>query len=216
MGSNWIYCIVLLAGVRGLAAITSCPELHGVQVYPHATSCDQFYLCINGSLTLEDCPNGLLFDGLGEVTHFCRYNWQVECGDRKDIAPPISTEFCPWLYGIFPITSTCNTQFHKCAEGEAFVNDCEPGLAYDERIHACNWPDLLDCDSEAVVGFSCPKKPTGLSARFFPNPRYPSSDCTRYITCVDNHKPRLISCGHGMGFDPETLACNDLKHLSGC
>uniref|UniRef100_A0A4D5RAD2 Peritrophin-1 n=1 Tax=Scolopendra viridis TaxID=118503 RepID=A0A4D5RAD2_SCOVI len=209
-------CIAIAVGVQNGAAITSCPELEGVQVYPDAVACDKFFLCINGTLTFETCPNGLLFDGLGEVTHYCRYEWQVDCGDRKERALPISTEFCPWLYGIFPITPTCNTQFYKCAEGEAFITDCEPGLAYDDRIHACNWPDLLDCNSEQVVGFSCPKKPKGLPARFYPHPRYPHTDCTRYITCVNNVHPRLISCGHGMGFNPDTLGCEELKHLPGC
>uniref|UniRef100_T1J190 Chitin-binding type-2 domain-containing protein n=1 Tax=Strigamia maritima TaxID=126957 RepID=T1J190_STRMM len=217
LGSQWVreneICIV-----HSTIAVNACPELEGIQVYPHATSCDQFFLCVNGSLTLETCPNGLLFDGLGAVAHFCTYNWQVDCGDRKDFAPPVRTEFCPWLYGIFPITSSCNTQFHKCAEGEAYVTDCEPGLAYDDRTHSCNWPDLLDdCDGTAVTGFQCPSKPTGLSARFYPHPRYPhpalaqqtdvcqsksntayhETHCDKYYACVDGIT-ELIDCPNGL------------------
>ena len=32
------------------------------QVYPNPDSCHQFYKCANGTLTLETCGNGLLFN----------------------------------------------------------------------------------------------------------------------------------------------------------
>lgn len=31
----------------------------------------------------------------------------------------------------------------KCADGYPNILDCEPGLAYDDRIRKCNWPDEL-------------------------------------------------------------------------
>ncbi len=34
----------------------------GLQVYPHPDSCNHYYKCTNGSLTLETCGNGLLFN----------------------------------------------------------------------------------------------------------------------------------------------------------
>ena len=34
----------------------------GLQVYPHPDSCNHFYKCANGTLTLETCGNGLLFN----------------------------------------------------------------------------------------------------------------------------------------------------------
>jgi hypothetical protein len=34
----------------------------GLQVYPHPDSCNHYYKCANGSLTLETCGNGLLFN----------------------------------------------------------------------------------------------------------------------------------------------------------
>lgn len=53
------------------------------QAYAHPDNCDQFFLCTNGTLTLETCENGLLFDGKGAVHNHCNYNWAVECGTRK-------------------------------------------------------------------------------------------------------------------------------------
>lgn len=53
------------------------------QAYAHPDNCDQFFLCTNGTLTLETCENGLLFDGKGAVHNHCNYNWAVDCGPRK-------------------------------------------------------------------------------------------------------------------------------------
>jgi len=201
----------------GDAPFLHCPERWGVQVYPHPTHCDHFYRCENGTLTHETCANGLLFDGKGSVHNHCNYYWAVECGERKLKADPISTEYCPYLWGIFAISPQCHTTYLKCEEGVPHETGCEPGLVYDDRSHTCNWPDLLEnCNSEAVVNFQCPGHVTGLSARFIPFPRfaYPH-DCTRYVVCVNN-KPRLTGCGDGSGFNQETLTCDDLKHLPGC
>lgn len=62
---------------------SQCPEQHGEQTYVHPDYCDQFYLCTNGTLTLEQCGNGLLYDGKGAAYHHCNYHWAVDCGNRK-------------------------------------------------------------------------------------------------------------------------------------
>ena len=62
--------------------ISSCPEPYGLQTYAHPKNCDQFYKCANGTLTLETCENGLLFDGAGSVHNFCNYHWATNCGER--------------------------------------------------------------------------------------------------------------------------------------
>lgn len=54
-----------------------------IQAYAHPDFCDQFFLCVNGTITLETCENGLLFDGKGAVHNHCNYIWAVECGARK-------------------------------------------------------------------------------------------------------------------------------------
>ncbi|XP_013098826.1 protein obstructor-E [Stomoxys calcitrans] len=188
-----------------------CPEKHGVQAYAHTENCDQFFLCTNGTITLETCENGLLFDGKGAVHNHCNYNWAVDCKGRQWDPTPVSTPGCEYQFGIYPVSKECSTTYIKCAFGEPIEQECDAGLAYDERIHGCNWPDqLLDkCNPEAVVGFKCPTKVDGPAARFWPFPRFPvSGDCRRLITCVEGH-PRLITCGEDKVFDESTLTCED-------
>ncbi|KAK8722058.1 hypothetical protein OTU49_012457 [Cherax quadricarinatus] len=197
--------------------LSSCPEQYGLQLYPHPASCNQFYKCANGTLSLETCENGLLFDGTGAVHNHCNYHWSVKCGDRKAELTPSGRGICEYDFGLFS-AGPCETYFVKCAYGEPIDEPCTPGLAYDENIHGCNWPDLLEyCDPEKVVGFSCPayvdsKDP---AAKFLPYPRYPSGDCGRYVVCVDG-KPRLVGCGDYTVFSDESLTCEDPEYVPKC
>lgn len=65
-------------------------------------------------------------------------------------ATPISSPGCEYAFGIYPDSAECSTTYLKCAYGEPSQHHCDDGLAYDERIHGCNWPDqLLDiCNPE--------------------------------------------------------------------
>lgn len=91
MQITWIFLndsllINFICVVQGGAFVQdapACPEQHGVQAYAHPESCNLFFLCTNGTLTVEQCENGLLFDGKGAVYHHCNYHWAVQCGERK-------------------------------------------------------------------------------------------------------------------------------------
>lgn len=59
------------------------------------------------------------------------------------LATPLSTPGCEYQFGIYPDSGECSTSYLKCAEGIPHQQSCDAGLAYDERIHGCNWPDQL-------------------------------------------------------------------------
>nr|CAD7420568.1 unnamed protein product [Timema poppensis] len=140
---------------------------------------------------------------------------------------PVSSPGCLYQFGIYPESASCSTNYLKCEYGVAHQTPCEPGLAYDDKTHSCNWPDLLldTCNPEgmsqyceehcvrvaAILGFKCPTKvPSNtVAAKFWPFPRFAiPGDCGRLITCVNNF-PRLISCGDDKVFDEESLTCED-------
>merc|ERR1711970_904882 len=176
--------------------ITACAEPYGEQAYHHPTNCDQFYKCTNGTLTLETCENGLLFDGTGGVHNFCNYNWRANCEGRVHEQVPIAR-------------GPCEQYYTKCEYGEPIDEPCTPGLAYDGENRVCNWPDLIEyCVPEEVVGFRCPSQlnPSDLASRFL-NPRFAvPGDISRYYFCV-NGQPRLGHCGDLTAFDESVLAC---------
>lgn len=196
---------------------SGCPEQHGVQTYPHPEACDHYYLCVNGTLSLEQCGNGLLYDGKGAVHEHCNYHWAVDCGHRKADLVPVSSDGCEFQFGIYPASSSCSTNYVKCAHGVPHLEPCDVGLAYDERIHGCNWPDQLleKCNPEGVIGFKCPTEvdPHSTQAKFWPYPRFPVPGAPdRLITCVDGH-PRINTCGDGKLFDESSLTCLDDEEL---
>ncbi|XP_050692011.1 protein obstructor-E-like [Eriocheir sinensis] len=208
--------LLALATAQGFG-YNECPEKEGVQTYPHPNDCNSFYLCVNGTLTEEYCENGLLFDGKGAVHNYCNYYWAVDCGERKAEVIPLARGACEYSFGLFS-QGPCETYFTKCVYGEPIDEPCTPGLAYDERIHGCNWPDLLEyCNPEEVVGFKCPayvdsKDP---AAKFLPHPRYATQDCGRYIVCVEG-LPRLVGCGDYTVFSPDTLTCEEPEYVPKC
>lgn len=56
-----------------------------------------------------------------------------------DTDPPIGTEHCEWLYGIFGHETSC-TRYWTCWNGTATEQFCIGGLLYNEETHACDWP----------------------------------------------------------------------------
>ncbi|XP_067626455.1 protein obstructor-E [Eurosta solidaginis] len=213
-----VLVVIAQEGSCGPIQSAECPEKVGEQAYAHTERCDQFFLCTNGTLTLETCENGLLFDGKGAAHNHCNYNWAVDCKGRQFDPTPISSPGCEYQFGIYPVAKECSTTYIKCAYGEPIEQECDAGLAYDERTHGCNWPDQLlhICNPEAVVGFKCPTKVDSNSpaARFWPFPRFPvPGDCHRLITCVEGF-PRLITCGEGKVFDEHTLTCEEPEYAS--
>jgi len=197
--------------------IEYCEEDYGLQLYPDPSSCHNFYKCANGTLTYEACENGLLFDGRGAVHNHCNYHWAVNCEGRPFELEPLNHGICEYSFGIYS-NGPCETYYTKCVYGEQLAEPCTPGLAYDDRTHSCNWPDLLEyCNPEEVVGFKCPEYVDSKdpAAKFLPFPRYPSNDCSKYIVCVEG-QPRLVGCGDYTVFNSNTLGCEDPEYVPSC
>ena len=56
--------------------------------------------------------------------------------------PAQPTGQCPHQYGLFlaGAPDQCG-QYVNCVAGEASINNCPEGLAFDEATARCNWPD---------------------------------------------------------------------------
>jgi len=217
----WVFRLVIASSFIVAAfgqqypGVPPCPDTYGLETNPNPEYCNQFYKCENGTLTLETCENGLLYDGKGNVHNHCNYNWAVDCEKRINDVAPISSPGCEWLYGVYPkAPGVCENTYIKCADGVPHETPCDPGLAYDEINHSCNWPDLLlenNCNPEQIVGFQCPDKvePGTLAYTFWPYPRFViPGECGRLITCVNGY-PRLVTCEEGAVVNEDSLTCQD-------
>ncbi|XP_054272473.1 protein obstructor-E-like isoform X2 [Macrosteles quadrilineatus] len=194
-----------------------CPDDYGF--YPHPVSCDKYWKCDNGVAELKTCGNGLAFDDTDPkyLKENCDYLHNVDCGDRSQLEPPISTPNCPRLYGIFPDEVKCDT-FWNCWNGEASRYQCSPGLAYDREARVCMWADQVpECKVEEVAdGFSC--STFGISAGSFTRHAHPD-DCRKYYICMDG-TAREYGCPIGtvfkIGDADGTGNCEDPEDVPGC
>ena len=93
-------------------------------MYPDLSTCHAFYKCANGTLTYEQCQNGLLFDPakVGGVHNHCGYNWAVDCGKRVYDDTPISSPGCLYQFGIYPVGEGCQTTFFKVSFSAKLCN----------------------------------------------------------------------------------------------
>lgn len=178
-----------------------CPdEFEGY--YPHLYSCDKYWKCIEGRETLETCGNGLAFDDLDPTftTENCDYIYNVNCGNRTELEPPITAPNCPRLYGTFPDDTDC-TAFFNCRNGIANRYNCAPGLAFDPSDRVCKWADqveacekMMDEEEKASV-FTCPKSQVRGIYSKHPHPE----DCRQYFVCISG-SAREYGCPLGSVF----------------
>merc|ERR1712110_129573 len=168
---------------------------------PHEKYCDHFYQ-LNGCSGSDDqailraCPNGLTYTGNGRsgLIGVCDYPHRAECVSSERHNPPISTEHCDWLYGIFGHETSC-TRYWTCWNGTATEQFCIGGLLYNEDTHACDWP-------QNVAG--CQKHPL---CKDDANGNVPlGKSCNRYWACQGGY-PRLQRCPAMLVFDKQRKRC---------
>lgn len=191
----------------------NCPDDFGF--YPHVKSCDKYWGCDNGTATLKTCGNGLVFDDSDTKRENCAYPFSVDCGERSDLEPPISTPHCPRLYGIFADPTNCRI-FYSCWNGEASRYECPPGLAYDDDQRVCVWADHVErCDqSEVSDGFVCPDPTETDQPGHYTRHAHPT-DCRKFYVCIEG-VARPYGCSLGTVFNVDTLQCDDPENVPGC
>ncbi|XP_076065887.1 protein obstructor-E-like [Oratosquilla oratoria] len=160
------------------------------------TYCDMFWECVGGTPQQYHCPNGLAFVGRNRgIADGCDYPWRGSyCINKQMSNPPLSTEHCDWLYGIFGHETSC-TRYWTCWNGTATEQFCIGGLLYNEDSHGCDWPSQ-------VAG--CQKHPLCKDA---PDAKVPlGKSCERYWSCQGGY-PRLQRCAATLVFDKVSRRC---------
>merc|ERR1711874_321783 len=224
MDSKFVFILGVVSSVSGqLVDDFSCPD-EFVGFYPHLISCDKYWHCQEGIAELKTCGNGLGFLDTDDTFTLeqCAELHLVECGERTEIEPPISTRHCPRLYGTYADEEDCGI-FWVCQDGKANSYECPPGLAYDKQTRGCRWADqVAECSSPVITvdeegsEFQCPRQ---TRAGIFTKHAHPA-DCRQYFLCIAG-TPREYGCpegtvfstGSGTGIDGE---CTDPEEVPEC
>lgn len=108
----------------------NCPAV-GVHWIPHPDSCAHFFICYNGSGTLQRCPTNQYWN---VITEECDVAANVIC----DIECPETG--LAWI----PHPQSCHHYF-LCFDGDSDLRTCAPGLNFDPITNTCNFEDLVEC-----------------------------------------------------------------------
>ena len=128
--------------------------------------------------------------------------------------PQQSNGDCPHQYGIYRTATgpdQCGT-YINCVGGQASVHQCPEGLAFNSATARCDWPDEVpDCDASQYLRFQCPGVRVDADLG---HPRYSDpSDCRKFYVCIENTKPRALSCGVGTVFNPDLGVCDEPQNV---
>jgi hypothetical protein len=128
--------------------------------------------------------------------------------------PPQSSGDCPRQYGVYRMAAgpdQCGT-YVNCVGGQATIQECPEGLAFNSATIQCDWPDQVeDCDASRFLRFQCPGVRVDAELG---HPRYSDpSDCRKFFVCIDNTKPRAHSCSVGSVFNPQIGVCDEPQNV---
>ena len=116
----------------------TCPDEYK-GFFPHLVSCDKYWACDDGVAELRTCGNGLAFLDTDEVRTYlfhhdyhhchhhlqeykleqCEEDWRVDCGERTELEPAITSPHCPKAWGTYADEEDECGIFWKCQDGKA-------------------------------------------------------------------------------------------------
>lgn len=103
---------------------------------PSSQSCSAYILCYEGQATLNNCPDGYLFEA---VRQFCDYASNVDCTACGS-------------FGLQKLSDPRNCQnYYKCSSGERSLFGCPAGTHFDKTTGDCNLIHLVDCGSRTTT-----------------------------------------------------------------
>ncbi|XP_013407410.1 probable chitinase 10 [Lingula anatina] len=108
------------------------------RVLPDNSNCGGYrVICPEGVVVNFDCPGDLKFRAGKKI---CDLPQNVDCGRRLDHG-----KLCQKPSGNFPEPGDCST-FLSC-DGYMIQRGrlCPPGLLFNPKAGACDWPDKVDC-----------------------------------------------------------------------
>jgi len=98
----------------------------------HEESCEQFYVCSEGSLNVHSCPNGLHFS----PTHkLCDFPQNANCAVKVNTCVDGD---------LLPHEESCEL-FYVCSEGNLSLLSCPAGLFFNRTLKVCDFADNVNC-----------------------------------------------------------------------
>jgi len=213
MFGQTVLFLLLSDSVLSQDYVSECPAENGL--FADALQCDRYYECIDGEVTDNLCPDGLVYDETSEKFAKCGFPTGIDCTGRKDRQPAQPTPGCPHQHGYYahPDPEVCD-KFNFCVDGNPNTVTCAGGLIFDPATGQCAYSDQTNrpgCTSNDLFGFRCPD--ISSSAQEYSRHSDPE-DCQNFYLCIEG-KARRNGCQVGMVFNPISLSCERQDKVEG-
>lgn len=146
--------------LNDISGLSVCLNQNSIHFVNNPESCQAYWLCANGSVSLGQCPFGSYFN---EKDQLCDTPRNVRCRDQN----------CPPRIGYIPRIGSCSS-YQLCVQG-IVVEDllCPKGSHFDQNLGQCNFPELVQCFRDV-----CPKQTDPFDFVVQPSP----DDCGKYVS----------------------------------
>ncbi|KXJ73331.1 hypothetical protein RP20_CCG016068 [Aedes albopictus] len=156
-------------------------------IIPHPSRCHLFIECRSGQVTLDSCPDGLIFDSS-----------QSQC-------VPGNTETCDHLVeycidrpdGVIPHPNRCDL-FMICTNGVTSVHQCPWGEILRPDMQFCVPGNSDTCQFTPIEGMCNSREGTVI----YPHPY----DCAQFVRCQQGELS-IEQCREGTVIQPGTIQC---------
>ncbi|EDV39392.1 uncharacterized protein Dana_GF24516 [Drosophila ananassae] len=202
---------------------TICTNLPNGVFLRDPTSCNKFYICLNGKPRPGNCPSNLNFDIKNKV---CNYPSLVDCSidEKPEVVTKKPSEDnntldCRSLHnGAYIRDPTSCSKFYVCANGRAIARECPRGLYFDFTFNFCNYPGQVKCSiGESSAGSHRPPNRASVPdcSKAADGTRFGDIKMrNKYYSCRKG-KAVLNYCSAGMWFDAEKQKCIDQRLMIG-
>lgn len=206
-------------------------ESDTVGLFEDKDNCAMYYLCVEGSVTHQTCPDCDKFD---TESGYCKQPNLVDCNGRPyndDCTFTTKGGDCPLDYGYFPLPEDC-TDYVICEQGIPEYKVCrqevdETGVAqqlmYNPDNAQCDWTYRVSCGPRPVCDnsycqcqYAVPVKP-GFECNGLEDPTVISDpfNCQASLICIDGSEVERFSCEGATYYDENIDECVEDESVCG-
>ncbi|KAL0268222.1 UNVERIFIED_CONTAM: hypothetical protein PYX00_010247 [Menopon gallinae] len=152
------------------------------QYYPHPTSCNLFYICVNGRPITQNCAPGLHWN---QAQQICDWSHNVPCTKTQQITKVDPTKMSceDGSYDSYP--GDCN-KYLTCLWGTYTTFSCAPGLHWNNVQKICDWPRNVNCEDNLPSPIEVETGENEIEEEF----SKPTQQTTRRTTTMRTTTPR--------------------------
>ena len=173
----------------GITCIRNCTGMTDNE-YQLCHNCTSYGTCNHGTLTVEHCPAGQVWDnyepkGCSDTSHTCTECYEhVTC---ESTGPSCITDCTGFANGNYQMCSRCSA-YVICSSGQAIMSFCPSETYWDDNQLGCfsTSDTCRQCDSPnkcTSTGEDCVVRCNGLDDGYY----QACANCSYYIHCVGGH-----------------------------